>query len=296
MTMPDQSSNMYSGNVTESTWAEDVEDDIARTMEERGDTMPPLDELSEVVDDIEATYVDAPESKPSKPPIPIKKMKHPLRTGFGRGKGRTRSVPPILLEEPIEEREEGEGVDLAALMGELKNQSQKSQDSTTGVSLEQSGVSQNSDKPKKLSSDNRPEFKPASLSEREYQESFTSQQESAEIRHQMEVLDIKLMNVETVLNAIVAERANLPKHIDHLREETNKQLTIVLDRLHTALEMNTSNSIIQDSKNDIEVLSEETEHVLRQVGTDVRNDPSMTSATSNKMPITKKSRRTRLVE
>lgn len=154
---------------------------------------------------------------------------------------------------------------------------------------------------KKESVQSRPSFKakdrkPSSVDNETYQESYTSQQESAEMRHQIESLDTRLMNMETMFEALLAERKGLPKHLDGYREEMNKQLTIMMDRINTALEKDIPSSSLEQAKGDIQTMTGETDHVFGQLTTDAENNPAKGSATSNAAPITKSRRRVRLIK
>nr|WKE35276.1 hypothetical protein [Plasmopara viticola lesion associated mononegaambi virus 6] len=147
----------------------------------------------------------------------------------------------------------------------------------------------------------RPSFhtkdrKPSTTDNETYQESFTSQQESAEMRHQIESLDTRLMNMETMFEALLEERKGLPKHLEGYREEMNKQLTVMMDRIHTALEKDIPSTSLEQAKGDIERMTGETEHVFDQLKTDVENNPSTGSATASAAPITKSRRRVRLIK
>lgn len=147
----------------------------------------------------------------------------------------------------------------------------------------------------------RPSFKtkdrkPSSADNETYQESFTSQQESAEMRHQIESLDTRLMNMETMFEALLAERKGLPRHLDGYREEMNKQLTIMMDRINTALERDIPSTTLEQTKGDVQTMSGETDYVLCQLTTDAENMPATDSATSSAAPITKSRRRVRLIK
>lgn len=154
---------------------------------------------------------------------------------------------------------------------------------------------------KKESVPSRPSFKakdrkPSSVDNETYQESYTSQQESAEMRHQIESLDTRLMNMETMFEALLAERKGLPKHLDGYREEMNKQLTIMMDRINTALEKDIPSSSLEQAKGDVQTMTGETDYVFCQLTTDAENNPAKTSATSSAAPITKSRRRVRLIK
>lgn len=147
----------------------------------------------------------------------------------------------------------------------------------------------------------RPSFKakdrkPSSADNETYQESFTSQQESAEMRHQIESLDTRLMNMETMFEALLTERKGLPKHLDGYREEMNKQLTIMMDRINTALERDIPSTSLEQAKGDVQTMTGETDHVFNQLTTDAENAPAKDSATSSAAPITKARRRVRLIK
>lgn len=154
---------------------------------------------------------------------------------------------------------------------------------------------------KKEATSARPSFKakdrkPSSADTETYQESFTSQQESAEMRHQIESLDTRLMNMETMFEALLAERKGLPKHLDGYREEMNKQLTIMMDRINTALEKDIPSTSLEQAKGDVQTMTGETDHVFCQLTTDAENNPAKDSATSSAAPITKSRRRVRLIK
>jgi len=130
----------------------------------------------------------------------------------------------------------------------------------------------------------------------DYQESFTSQEETAQVRHYIESLDARLQVMETMIGSLAAERKGLPRHLDNYREEMNKQLTIMSDRLHTALERNIDPATVAQVNKDITVLGAETDHVFNQLKTDAESEPSKESATSQNAPISKQKKKVRVVE
>lgn len=71
-------------------------------------------------------------------------------------------------------------------------------------------------------------------------ESFASQQEAAELREEMESIALRMKGIEDTLETILRERAIIPTHIDKLKESINSQLTLALDKLHSAVESSVS--------------------------------------------------------
>jgi len=130
----------------------------------------------------------------------------------------------------------------------------------------------------------------------DYDESFTSQQETAEIREHIEALDNKMNNIEMMLDGLLKERKNLPMHLDRHREEMNQQLTIIMDRLHTALEKDISSSQIQQGRKDLEVLSSDTNKVINQIREDLQDNPNPSSPTAGASSLSTGRRRIRRVE
>lgn len=129
-----------------------------------------------------------------------------------------------------------------------------------------------------------------------YQESFTSQEETAELRNHIDSLDTRLSSIEEMINAIMLERSNLPNHLDRHREEINKQFTIISDRLHTALEQNIDHTAVAQTAKDVSVLSADANHTLGTLTTELTKEPKAGSATASNVPITRKPRRVRVVE
>jgi hypothetical protein len=129
-----------------------------------------------------------------------------------------------------------------------------------------------------------------------YQESFASQQEAAEIRGHIESLDTRMLNIESLIESVMKEREGMTHHLSNLRSDMNKQLTIMSDRLHTALEKDISTSAIAQSKEDVAIMTAESSHVLSQLETDIGNEPSQDSATSRTVPITTRRRKVRLIK
>lgn len=130
----------------------------------------------------------------------------------------------------------------------------------------------------------------------DYQESFTSQQETAEIRGEMQSLDNRLMNIEAIVNSVVAERDGMQQHLDRLKEDVNKQFTVLMDRLHTALEKDINPTVLQQSRSDVEVLSGDTHKVLHQLSSDLGQAPSSSSPTSGRAPIATSRRRIKIIK
>jgi len=70
----------------------------------------------------------------------------------------------------------------------------------------------------------------------EYQESFASQQETAQLREELESMGEKYKGLEEQVSLMMKERDNLPEALNQIRADLNKELTAFSDKLYTLLE------------------------------------------------------------
>lgn len=261
-----ETKSSFSQNVVEDTFGGTAEDVIDEHFRAHREDLPSLEEMDKFAAKIQRTVL---KSEPSSKAKASEKDESSEDSGAETAK-----------EGPDTEDEENED-DLMSMMDDAKTPIQETF------------------KPKRSAT--RPSViikdrKPSTTDDRTYQESFASQQESAEMRHQIEALDTRLMNMENLFESLLTERKGLPKHLDNYREEMNKQLTVMMDRIHTALEQNVPSTTLEQSKSDVKTMTGETEHVFDQLTTDAENEPATGSATSGSAPITKSRRRVRLIK
>lgn len=84
------------------------------------------------------------------------------------------------------------------------------------------------------------EAREAEDEDNDYEESFASQKEISQLREEFEVMSDRMNKYEDVIEALLKERENLPVQITAIREDINGQMTLALDKLHSALESDKS--------------------------------------------------------
>nr|WKE35272.1 hypothetical protein [Plasmopara viticola lesion associated mononegaambi virus 5] len=266
--MTEKQENLYGANVTSTMWDEEVEDELERARINDGAVLPAITELEKEAESIEQI---------------IKKEETAGNQTDDAAIDRFDSEILRLIEHDHgKEVEQPATTESRVPIKKLEKPKPKRLESNRKTALI-------NDEREHHSSDR-------SADDREYQESFTSQQETAEIRHHIDSLDNKMMHIETLLETIMAERSSFPKHLARHQEDMNKQLTIVLDRLHTALEKDISPNLIEQSKSDVEVLTAESDKVMNQMKTDLSVEPSASSATARSQPIAKNRRKIRVID
>jgi hypothetical protein len=70
----------------------------------------------------------------------------------------------------------------------------------------------------------------------EYEESFASAVETTELREELERVNEKVAHMEDLISTMMKERDTLPKHLLGIKEDINKQMTVMLEKLHTMAE------------------------------------------------------------
>lgn len=81
--------------------------------------------------------------------------------------------------------------------------------------------------------------------EQNYAESFASQRETSQLREEMEQMSEEMKSLKATLSGILKEREALPGHLSTIREDINQQMTLMLRKLHSALESDVSTSNVQ---------------------------------------------------
>jgi hypothetical protein len=131
--------------------------------------------------------------------------------------------------------------------------------------------------------------------EGDYQESFTSQQETAEIRGEIEMFSGRLMSMEAVLEGLVNERKNLPKHLERLQISLNQQFTVMNERLNAAIESGTIGNTLSQTSQDAGNMAQSASTVIDAIQTDLSSPPSGSSQISQPAVITGGRKKVRLV-
>jgi len=129
----------------------------------------------------------------------------------------------------------------------------------------------------------------------DYEESFTSQQETAEIRGQIESFDNRMKVLEQQIRGMLSEREQLPRHLDRHRNEINTQLTLMSDKLYTILESKKGEDVARQTKIDLTTVKEDSDEVINRITTDLQSPPTDSSVISKSAPIKTKGKRVRLI-
>jgi hypothetical protein len=144
-----------------------------------------------------------------------------------------------------------------------------------------------------------PHFSPLELgkpaSDEPYQESFTSQQETAELRSEISDISSRLTNLEAMLEGVIAERKSLPEHMTRLNTNINKQLTLMNDRLNAAIEVGLPAESMAQMSTQAHEIATSSSAVIGTMSSDLQDEPSKHSQTSQTKPITGKKKRVRLI-
>lgn len=224
-------------------WQEDANEHIAELMEKRGETVPSIEELTEMSTRIDEA-LKGEESKPAR----------------ARGK----SDDTDALEQDIR--------DLGFHDSRSTNKGKKPHYSTF--------TSQDDGKP----------------DEHPYQESFTSQQETAEMREEMSGITARLSNMESTLEMVIKERQNLPTHLERITQDINRQFTLMNERLNASIEAGMTTATAQQAAERLQEISTGAEMVLNVVKADLESPPSKNSQTGKKQVITGKKKKIQLYD
>jgi ribosomal protein S15P/S13E len=92
----------------------------------------------------------------------------------------------------------------------------------------------------------------------EYPESFASQHETAQLREDFEGLSEKMGKLEEQVLALLKERESIPIHLDTIKEDVNRQLTLMMDKLTSGLEADLTPSSLQAAITSVQELKHDT--------------------------------------
>lgn len=111
----------------------------------------------------------------------------------------------------------------------------------------------------------------------DYEESFASQQETAQLREDFDNITAKFNTLETQFNLVMKERQNLPDVINNIRADLNTQLTTFSDKLYLILESQASKSDIQTALATIEEVRSEHSDQLKAASGYLSSEPKASS-------------------
>lgn len=78
--------------------------------------------------------------------------------------------------------------------------------------------------------------------EENYAESFASQRETSQLREELEAMSEEMRELKSTLAGVLKEREAIPAHMSAIREDINRQMTLMLDKLHSVSESDVSSS------------------------------------------------------
>jgi uncharacterized protein (UPF0147 family) len=114
----------------------------------------------------------------------------------------------------------------------------------------------------------------------DYQESFASQMETAEMRGEIESFSVRLTNMESIIEGLLKERTNLPVHLERLNVSINQQFTVMNERLNAAIESNMVGSTLTQTSQDASVLAKSASNIIDTIQTDLNLPPTTSSQIS----------------
>lgn len=111
----------------------------------------------------------------------------------------------------------------------------------------------------------------------EYPESFASQQETAHLREEMEVIMQRLEKHESDMKALLKEREKLPMILGSMREDMNRQLTLMLDKLQIAKETEVKGAAVSSAAATVEEVRSDMHDQLTAASSFAQAPPSSAS-------------------
>lgn len=113
--------------------------------------------------------------------------------------------------------------------------------------------------------------------EEDYEESFASQQETAQLREDFDTITQRFEALEAQFNLVMKERQNLPDVINNIRADLNSQLTMFSDKLYSILESQVSKQEIQSALATIEEVKNDHSEQLKAASGYLSADPKASS-------------------
>lgn len=111
----------------------------------------------------------------------------------------------------------------------------------------------------------------------EYEESFASQQETAQLREDFDTITQRFETLEAQFNLVMKERQNLPDVINNIRADLNTQLTSFSDKLYSILESQASKQEIKSALATIEEVRSEHSEQLKAASGYLSAEPKASS-------------------
>lgn len=120
------------------------------------------------------------------------------------------------------------------------------------------------------------------VDEDDYEESYASQQETAQLREDFDTITEKFNALETQFSLVMKERQNLPEVINNIRADLNTQLSSFSDKLYSILESQASKKDIQTALATIEEVRTEHSDQFRAASSYLSSEPKASSPLVNR--------------
>jgi hypothetical protein len=111
----------------------------------------------------------------------------------------------------------------------------------------------------------------------DYAESFASQREAAQLREELEVVTQKMQSLEELVKGLLKEREAIPSHLDNIKSDVNRQLTLMLDKLQGLAESDLPKSSVTAATTTLEAVKEEASDKLQAASSYASAPPKATS-------------------
>jgi archaellum component FlaC len=253
-------------------WEEELNEVIDETLENSGVPIPPIDELLKDASMIETALKNVPDGELGE---------DSEETLFNQTKRRPQSSSSIpLVERPL------------VFGASKKNPPNQSRHSFVPSS---SDKEKEIDKIARIMTGIQPK-KESSSATGEYQESFASQGETADLREQIEGLDRRLKGLEKTFELVLQERSSLPIHLQSLQESVTSQMTVMQESLQMAIEAGVGKTDLKTAAHDLKIVVQETENVTDILKKDLQHEPSSSSQITSPKAITTKPKRVKLIK
>lgn len=142
----------------------------------------------------------------------------------------------------------------------------------------------------------KPESEIALSTSIDHEDSYTSQQETAALREDVEHMAQRIKHLESTLEIVLKERSQLPVHILKIKEDMNAQLTLISEKFYAALE---AGSIGPEAASAVQKIAETQDHVtnvMTVISKDLNTEPRLDSSVVSSKPIPSKPQRVRLIK
>lgn len=115
------------------------------------------------------------------------------------------------------------------------------------------------------------------VDEAAYEESFASQQETAQLREEVDAMERRYKDLESKFDLVMRERDNLPTVINNIRNDLNVSLTEFSDKLYKVLEAQRDNKTIATTLATVDEVRAEHADQLKTAAGYLSAEPKATS-------------------